>query len=74
MTDQRVEYLYEKSGIDTLCISTGECNSLENVFETSDINEWKEHEEYFSTNYIHSFYITIPALKTLTLKNGSKKK
>jgi len=74
MIDERVEYLYKKSGIDTLCISTGECNSLENIFETNNINEWKEHEEYFSSNYIHSFIISIPGLKTLILKNGLEKK
>ena len=74
MTDERIKYLYEKSGIDTLCISTGECNLLENVFQTNNINEWKDHEEYFSSNYIHSFFITIPAFKTLVLKNGLEKK
>lgn len=74
MTDERINYLYEKSGIDTLCISTSECNSLENVFQTNNINEWKNHEEYFSSNYIHSFFISIPALQTLSLKNGTEKK
>ena len=72
--DKRVKYLYEKNGMDTLCISTSECNLLDNVFQTNNINQWKEHEEYFSSNYIHSFFISIPAIKILTLKNGLEKK
>ena len=73
-TDTRINYLYDKSTNNTLCIDTANCSKSENlklINRITDLTEWDKLET-FTTNYIHSFRITITADSKFKLANGTE--
>lgn len=75
-TDTRIKYLYDKSTNNTLCIDTANCSKSENlklIHQITDLTEWGKLENTFTTNYIHSFRITITADFKFKLANGTER-
>lgn len=73
-TDTRINYLYDKSTNNTLCIDTANCSKSENlklIDRKTDLTEWDKLENTFTTNYIHSFRITITSDFKFKLANGT---
>mgnify|MGYP005988300333 CR=1 FL=1 len=74
--DTRINYLYDKSKNNTLCIDTANCSKSENVnlkHKITNLTEWDNLEDTFTSNYIHSFLITIKSELKLKLANGTER-
>ena len=72
--DTRIDYLYNKSKENTLCIETADCNNANNLNfkqKVSNLIDWNELEDTFTSNYIHTFLITVKADLKLKQTDGT---